>query len=309
MRGRYQPLLVFYANQDGEPIKASKAPRETTVVSKDDLLSAQNNDSARGKDADKAKSPKQKGAKKDKVSVSEERDAPAKRKSFKKMMGSALKRSKSGKSTSSPRRPNAYNGDHVLSVNGYGVQQNKENLDQSLNDELIKENHHAEEDAERRKRRSVDNTNERMSRDALRPGSDSSTKMGPSKSPVKVNETVPQTHRLQKHQQHVKSIESRLDTTGDVSDYENLESEAARSKSKARQQGARKSLEMGGRGERTVRNSSEDMDPAGNKRYSIGNSLNSEIQKMHHQPRRFIDQGGITYFLKSLVLFLYFIVN
>lgn len=275
---------MFYANQYGEPIKATKAPKATNFVSKEELLSAQNNNGfARDKDAGKARS-----SKNSQIDGLEdgERNAAGKRKSFRKMVGSAFKRNKSAKSTKSTRQMR-YSADHVLSVNGHDIRSKKEDLNQSLENGIGTD--YEEADAQRQSRKSVESTKGRLS--PIKTDTDGYRRNDSSTSLQKMNGEVPQVHRLYKHQKHVKSIESSLDVYGDVSDYDNIGSP------KANEQKTRKSLEIREKGERKERKI--DVNPIETSRYSTGNSVDPGLQKMQQQPRRFIEKGGILIYFES----------
>ena len=299
-RGRHQPLLVFYANQDGEPIASTKAPQGTKVVSKEELLSARFiSERTRGKDAVRVTSPKQKGAKKLADKEEREQDGPAKRKSFSKLVGSAFGRSKSLKSKSGKGRQTRYSGDHVLSVNGQDVRKDRELLNRSLDEQQVWNNCYAEEDTPEQRKKSGGEVKDWSSASGVRSKHDASAGTEASKSPgkssndfVKMNGKAHQTQRLQKHQQHLRSLGSKLDTTGDSSDYDNFE----RPKSNTKHQRTRTSPEIFG----ADRRRDDELSPVRSGGYSYDNRVDPGVQESHHQHRRFIDQGGIPIHKPSL---------
>ena len=257
------------------------------------------NETARGKEAGRAKSQKHKGSKKEKETEEVERDGPVKRKSIKKMFGEALKRRKSMKNTSAKARQARYSGDHVLAVNGQEIRQGKESLNQSLDEQLIRENRYVAEDGPRQKRSSGKKTQESklsnvmLGNDANSNGRTSSSPVKSPKNVAKMNGEVPQSQRLREHQQHVKSIESKLDSVGDASDYDNFE----RPKSKTDKHGMKVSPKMA-QSERD-----NEVSPTGNGRYPFESAVDVGIQKLHQQPRRFIAQGGMLVVLLFLAVF------
>ena len=243
-------------------------------------------ETARGKDAGRAKSPKQKGTKKAKETEEAARDGPVKRKSFKKMVGEALKRRKSIKNTSAKAQQARYNGDHVLSVYGQDMRQGKESLNQSLDEQLIRENRYAEEDGSGQKRNSGKKMQDSNSSNVML-GNDKNSNLRTSSSPekssknvLKMNGEVPQSQRLREHQQHVKGIESKFDSMADASDSDNLER-------------PKHGINMSPKIVESERG--DEVSKTGIRKYSFQSAVDVGIQEMHQQPRRFIAQGGISF--------------
>ena len=295
IRGRHQPLLVFYANQEGEPIKVTKAPQDTKVVGKEELLVSRIKKAAvkqkaavKRKEAKKEKEArKEEEAKKEKEATKEneaekrELERTGKRKSLKNMVGSVLSRKKSVKSKPDKRGHMKYSSDHVLSVNGREHQNENEVLSQSLDEQHLEENRFV--DADMPKQRRKERVRDQTSPVQKSPEIDLDGKKRKPKSPikssekaVKVNGGVPQADRLEKHLQHVKSIESKLDTADDASDYDNIEGVNHRKS----QQKKRKPKETPHRDGKRI-----------------------DKMKLDHEPRRFIDQGGMNIYQFSHISF------
>ena len=234
-------------NQDGEPIKANKAPRKTKIVSKDELLAAQNNNESTAKrkqELETKKRGKQKAQKKekekiqhDKIEEEPERKTPVKRKSFKKMVGSAFKKTKSGKpdstsSSSSSKRQLRYssdnNVDRILTVNGHDVSlRSEKEADRSIDDLNGTRESNRDDDSEARPSNSPVKSTASEGR-GKSPPLTPERKSPPAyedspRSQSKVNGRSPQSHRLRKHQQHLKSLETNIDAACE-SDYDNLDS-------------------------------------------------------------------------------------
>eukprot|EP00112_Aurelia_sp_Birch-Aquarium-sp1_P005691 Seg1646.11 transcript_id=Seg1646.11/GoldUCD/mRNA.D3Y31 product="Inactive ubiquitin carboxyl-terminal hydrolase 54" protein_id=Seg1646.11/GoldUCD/D3Y31 len=244
IRGRYQPLLAFYVNQDGEPIKANKAPRKTKIVSKDELLAAQNNNESaakrkqelEAKKRGKQKTPKKEKIQHDKIEEEPERRTPVKRKSFKKIVGSAFKKTKSAKpdstGSSSSKRQLRYssdnNVDRILTVNGHDVSlKNEKEADRSIDDLNDTRESNRDDDREARPGNSPVKSTSSEGR-GMSPPLTPERKSPPAyedspRSQGKVNGRSPQSHRLRKHQQHLKSLETNIDAACE-SDYDNLDS-------------------------------------------------------------------------------------
>ena len=244
-RGRFQPLLVLYANPEAEPIHAETASRKIRIVKKEDIEMMQQikQRSSQGKERklENEEASRTEQSMDDEETNKSHRTKATKRKSFKKMVGSAFKKSKSAKSVvmvAGPKRhQNKYivdHGDKILTVNGHDVRATCEANGEKKANETLSDTFESCAD---------DDDDEEQCETARSPSS------SPSSSPVKESPrqdqrhyTSPpaspddnmlqwrrgvtasqlphdkqssQTHRLYKHQQHLKSIGSTVSEASD----------------------------------------------------------------------------------------------
>ena len=285
-RGKHQPLLVFYVNQDGETIKANKAPRKTEIMSKEELIASRNNNEKEQQRRLDKKASKRKGKKKDRDD--EDRNPPGRRKSLKNFVSSAFKKDRSSKEaasgSSSSKSRQRSNGDHVLSVNGHDSSMGVIGPYLEING-YVTENRSVEVENETRK--SPVNSKERA-QSQTSPLSKDDESVFRYDSPKKVDGRSSEAHRLQKHQAHLKSLETSIDNYESEEDI--LDSKRQRHRRSKSQQLPVEHVDREKESSRFIavpKNTVED-----GRRQTSGKIHEQEHTSKHQAQRRYIDNGG-----------------